>query len=85
MKSEIERRRHRRAVNTLGRSVLTTLGPMESNLRTADAELPASTAAASADKRRIILGAVLGMIAGIMPAQAPTIPPNSGHEEVARR
>jgi hypothetical protein len=28
MKSEIERRRHRRAVNTFGRLVFTTVGPL---------------------------------------------------------
>ncbi len=32
MKSEIERRRHRRAVNTLGRLVLSTLGPLTLSL-----------------------------------------------------
>src|SRR6516162_4228844 len=32
MKSEIERRRHRRAVNALGRLVFTTLGPLTLSL-----------------------------------------------------
>ena len=32
MKSEIERRRHRRAMNTLGRLVFTTLGPLTLSL-----------------------------------------------------
>ena len=41
MKSEIERRRHRRAVNTLGRLVFTTLGPLTLGLLLAAYSLPA--------------------------------------------
>src|SRR5580704_12501062 len=44
MKSEIERRRHRRAVNTLGRLVLPTLGPLTLGLLFAAYSPPAHAA-----------------------------------------
>src|SRR4051812_24080228 len=43
MKSKIERRRHRRAVNTLGRLVLSTLGPLTLSLLFAPMSARAST------------------------------------------
>jgi hypothetical protein len=44
MKSEIERRRHRRAVNMLGRLVFTTLGPLTLSLLFATYSPPAHAA-----------------------------------------
>src|SRR5262245_15847856 len=44
MKSETERRRHRRAVNTLGRLAFTTLGPLTLSLLSATYSPPAPAA-----------------------------------------
>src|SRR6516165_9806638 len=83
MKSEIERRRHGRAVNMLGRLVFTTLGPLTLSLLSAAYSPPAHATTITVFGTPGVNGTTLGADGGPGGAATATTPPNSDPSNTA--